>query len=826
MIKSFTLSFRSVLLLCALCTSVQISVAQTETIPTGSFIINMGVTPQTVNNGLKPYGLLYELFNVHRIPVTWSINPAKLKDGIDFSHNGIDYRGGPFIIRAEYRTPAVNATIATWQGKGVVGATTVSPVVVPFFQTLRGAPRWTLDKAKGSIVLPYFTKAEIPASAHGGSSSSLWPTPAQLDCCDDLFVMPHADPVWSTHANLVPWNLNCKGGIWSACHAPSALENMVNPSNRTEQANFLTVKDPNWTGTTGNYTLSNSLILWGSHADGTPPYTHRLPGNPVAQYMGIPDAATQNGSEQIYMPRQGIVSNPSTFSASAVARWRPGVEIIAFDPTQSNVTNPNLSDFRNVAAIIAFGRGFGDPNRGYVMYEAGHSHDGTAPANVAAMRAFFNFSFLSANEKVVLPDLSSVPSTFNSGSPLQVEYDLPPGQDPGDFITVGWNSSCGGSFTPNNTSNPTTFNPPVVASPTPCVISVTIQDLCGRQFTNTTPVTINPCVLTVNRTVTQPACFGQSNGQIAMTISGAPAPYNWNWSRVSPAGTGMGTGTTITGLSAGTYNITVTAGSSCSATFTQLVTQPNLLVATPTVTNYLCFGQSGAVNLSVTGGTAPYTFTWTGPGGPYATQNISGLSSGTYNVTVTDANMCTTTAMATVTGPTAGLSVVLDNQTNVACFGNTTGAINVTTSGGTPGYTYAWNDGNTNEDRTGLAAGTYTLTVTDNNGCTNTLQATITQPTALVLSLSKIDPTCPPGADPPVNADGSIDLSVSGGTSPYSYNWSDLTPPPAEPQDRSLLSAGTYSVTVTDANNCTASISTTLTAQNPLPVAPAMINNN
>jgi hypothetical protein len=311
-----------------------------------------------------------------------------------------------------------------------------------------------------------------------------------------------------------------------------------------------------------------------------------------------------------------------------------------------------------------------------------------------------------------------------------------------------------------------------------------------------------------------------------MTISGAPAPYNWNWSRVSPAGTGMGTGTTITGLSAGTYNITVTAGSSCSATFTQLVTQPNLLVATPTVTNYLCFGQSGAVNLSVTGGTAPYTFTWTGPGGPYATQNISGLTAGTYNVTVTDANNCTRTAMATVTGPTAGLSVVLDNQTNVACFGNTTGAINVTTSGGTPGYTYAWNDGNTNEDRTGLAAGTYTLTVTDNNGCTNTLQATITQPTALVLSLSKIDPTCPPGADPPVNADGSIDLSVSGGVPAYTYDWADLTPPPAEPQDRSLLSAGTYSVTVTDANNCTASISTTLTAQNPLPVAPAMINNN
>jgi hypothetical protein len=443
------------------------------------------------------------------------------------------------------------------------------------------------------------------------------------------------------------------------------------------------------------------------------------------------------------------------------------------------------------------------------------------------MRAFFNFSFLSANEKVVLPDLSSIPSTFTSGTPLAVSYTVP---NPGDFTTVSWTSSCGGSFTPNSTSNPTTFNPPIVASPTLCVISVTIQDLCGRQFTNTKPVTINPCVLTVNRTVVQPACFGQANGQINMTISGAPAPYSWNWTRVSPAGSGMGTGTSITGLQAGTYNVTVTAGPACSATFTQLVTQPNPIVATPTATNYLCFGQTGAVNLAVIGGTAPYSFSWTGPGGPYATQNISGLTAGTYNVTVTDANMCTTAAVATVTGPASAVSVVLANKTNVACFGGATGVINVTTSGGTSPYIYNWSDLTPPpaepEDRSGLAAGTYTLTVTDANGCTATFQETITQPDALVLSISKIDPTCPPGANPPVNADGSIDLSVAGGTSPYTYNWADLTPPPAEPQDRSGLSAGTYSVTVTDANNCSASISTTLTALNPLPVAPTMINNN
>src|SRR6478736_6459835 len=91
-----------------------------ETIPTGSFIINMGVTPQTIGNGLKPYGLIYDLVKNDGVPIKWVINPGKVKDGIDFSHNGIDYRGGTFIIPAPYRTSAVNAKITTYQGMGVI----------------------------------------------------------------------------------------------------------------------------------------------------------------------------------------------------------------------------------------------------------------------------------------------------------------------------------------------------------------------------------------------------------------------------------------------------------------------------------------------------------------------------------------------------------------------------------------------------------------------------------------------------------------------------------------------------------------------------------
>lgn len=807
---------------------------QTVTIPTGSFIVNMGVVPQTVGNGLRPYGMIYELIKDYGVTVYWSIEPSKAKDGIDFSHNGVDYRGGTFIIPAEFRTPAVNARIAHWQGLGVVGATSVSPVTVPYYTAynLQTVPRWTLDKANGSIAAGYFVNAGIPPSAHGGSSSTNWKNPADLNCCDDLFVMPHADPVWATHQNLLFWNDTCKGGIWAACHAVSALENMVNPSSRSVQSNFLTQKDPAWTGTSGAYTLSNALVLWGSHGNGSPPYTYRLHGDPVAQFMGVLDGATTNGSEQIYLPRQGIVATPTTYSASAVARWNPGANIIVYDPTQLNVTNPNLTDYRNVAAAMVYGRGFDDPNRGLVMYEAGHSHNrATGPENIAAQRAFFNFGFLVANDKGFKPDISGLPSVITTGVPTVLSYTV----TPPNTYTTQWSSGCGGSFSPNNStsSNPTTFTPPVVTQPTPCNISITISDLCGRQVNVSKVIIIEPCVLTFNNTITPVTCNGQSNGSISMSITGSPGPYSWNWSRVSPAGTGMGTGTSISGLSAGTYNVTVTAPGSCSGTFTAVVAQPNPLTVTPSVTNYACFGGTGTINLTVTGGNPGYTYAWSGSGS--GSNPRTGLLAGSYTVTVTDTKGCTATATATVTGPLTALSLS-STKTNVSCNGGSNGSINLSVSGGTPGYTYAWSGaGSGTNPRTNLAAGTYIVTVTDANGCTTTLTETITQPPILTISLTKNNPTCPPAGNPPVNADGSIVVTATGGTPQYDVSWSGpLSGNPAGKEITtsggnytiSNLVAGTYTVTVTDNNGCTASGSITLNPVNVLPPAPPSINNN
>jgi uncharacterized repeat protein (TIGR02543 family) len=213
------------------------------------------------------------------------------------------------------------------------------------------------------------------------------------------------------------------------------------------------------------------------------------------------------------------------------------------------------------------------------------------------------------------------------------------------------------------------------------------------------------------------------------------------------------------------------------------------------VTNVLCFGQAtGAIDISVSGGTAPYTYAW---GDGPTSEDRSGLIAGNYSVTVTDVYGCTGFLAVTVTEPTQ--LVASETHVNVLCFGQATGSIDVSVSGGTAPYSYLWADGPTTEDRSSLVAGPYSLTITDVNGCSTVLNVTITEPAELVVSETHT-PTCLG------TPDGSIDVSVTGGTAPYSYLWSDG--PTTE--DRSALVAGNYSLTVTDANGCTGGVNVTI----------------
>jgi len=480
------------------------SFAQTETFPTGSAIIDMGVTPQTIGNALKPYGMIYDLIRNYNVPVKWIINPSKVKDGADFTYNAKVYRGGPFVIPVAYLTPAVVARIPFWTGQGVmidyVGAT---PLTVPtsyVSATLTAVPKWTLDAANGSIAQGYLTNAGITNLTFSAGAYNFKAVSA-LDCCDDFFVMPHADPTWATHNRLFTWNQTCLGSVWAACHAVSALENSINPANTTQQMNFLSTRTAAVSPTPWP---NNSLKLWGTHSGGSVPYTHTRFADPVAQYIGTTDAAQLNGSEQIYIPKQSTDPGGAT-------RWRPETNIVAYDPSQVNVPVPNLAN-GNVAAVIAYGRGLGDNNRGFVMYEAGHSHNKGTASDVAAQRAFWNFSFYQLLPKApqltvtgitggeIIPGTSTITGlNVAATSPLV-----------GVTFNYQWSSSCGGTFS-SATGATTNFTAPSVSSNTACIISIRVSDNCGRSTTQSFPVTIkaaNPPTATPDVATLDPGCGG------------------------------------------------------------------------------------------------------------------------------------------------------------------------------------------------------------------------------------------------------------------------------------------------------------------------------
>ena len=212
------------------------------------------------------------------------------------------------------------------------------------------------------------------------------------------------------------------------------------------------------------------------------------------------------------------------------------------------------------------------------------------------------------------------------------------------------------------------------------------------------------------------------------------------------------------------------------------------IIATPVVTNTTCTASMGAINITVSGGTSPYTYLWSNGA---TTEDISGLDAGTYTVTITDVNGCTTNLPFSVAANSVTV-IATPVVTNTTCTASI-GAINLTVSGGTSPYTYLWSNGATTEDISGLAAGNYTVTITDANGCTTNLPFTVGTDNVTITATPVVtNTTCTASI-------GAINITVSGGTSPYTYLWSNG----ATTEDITGLAAGTYTVTITDANGCT-----------------------
>ena len=644
--------------------------SRTADLPLGAYIIDAGAltsgaSKQTINQGLKPYGLVYELVK-NKIPVEWVINSAKTaisqttgNSGTDFtfdcSGNGTDktYKSGAFVVTADYAVKA-KSIIDAWTSNSsnsglVVDGPCKQPLTnLPIYATIKSWPRVALDAQNGAVAVKYFQNAGIPevfgsGALTGGTATATNPAtyrfvaPSALTACDDVYVMPHADPTYATHSNLINF-VKAGGDFYASCHAVSVVENMTNGST-TKVMNFLSTNgvlnydnhvqgSPAYsiydTNTVSAYIAANSYVT--NYADGTNPANvaatstpYTLPGiksgDPIAQFLGVTDAAQQQGSEQIFMP-------------ASDSRWRPTTQIVVYDASQSD-TNPGVNGVTSLgsyksfgpAASVLYGPAFGNTNYGQVMYVGGHSSAKGTVDDVAAQRIFFNFLLQSS-----VNSAGSTPLDTDRTPTVTLDQLSVTSLKPGQSIDVNgnaiggsgtfkyqWSADCrlgngslvdtSGSFA-NGTSNSATFTAPNLAGLANCNLTLTAIDNCGRfafgyQTFSMAPVAdirvtvgalTSPAYVGVNLTVPVTVqnlsnSTGNIAGSVTMTM---PLPDLTSYSGVSSF---TYTGTVPDGATCSVDAGVITCdlkdlqpGQSVSFTITLVPTDESTVVASATVT--------------------------------------------------------------------------------------------------------------------------------------------------------------------------------------------------------------------------------------------------
>ncbi len=297
------------------------------------------------------------------------------------------------------------------------------------------------------------------------------------------------------------------------------------------------------------------------------------------------------------------------------------------------------------------------------------------------------------------------------------------------------------------------------------------------------------CSTVISQTISEPAALNisitrsdalcnQNNGSaISIASGGTVGGYSYVWSNGE-------TTHTISGLTPGNYVVTVTDSNSCTAVSTATISNISSLEINTTSTDVACFGVSnGNAAVTIISGTQPYSYLWSNG---ETSSFIDNLAAGDYFVTITDGNNCQQTDTVLLAEPTALAATITSSA--VSCFGGTDGNATVGVSGGTPGYSYLWCTGNITATTSNLTTGNCSVTITDANGCVTNRTASITEPSEILFTTSVID------ANAGMN-NGSASVAVSGGVSPYSFDWSNGG-------DGTNLTAGPYSFTITDANGC------------------------
>jgi len=316
----------------------------------------------------------------------------------------------------------------------------------------------------------------------------------------------------------------------------------------------------------------------------------------------------------------------------------------------------------------------------------------------------------------------------------------------------------------------------------PGVYRVTVCDLNNCCLSDSILIT-DPPPITITFNSTDPGCFNQCSGSARAFATGGVAPYSFSWSNLQ-------TGDSISALCAGTYTVTVTDSNGVAVPASVVINQPAPILIDIDLVPVSCFnGNNGQLLANVSGGVAPYTFSWSIPS--VANPAIN-LAAGTYRLTVTDRNGCRADTSATLLNPPQ-LELTISSSSDPSCFGGSDGTAGATATGGTGNYVYTWSRGNgSGATVSSLNAGLITVTVTDINGCSASARDTISQPAAAVINLSVQAASCLSSND------GLATILASGGLAPYSYRWDGI----AGGSSISTLAYGSHTVRLIDANNC------------------------
>lgn len=485
-----------------------------------------------------------------------------------------------------------------------------------------------------------------------------------------------------------------------------------------------------------------------------------------------------------------------------------GTPIIFNDDTlrtaQANISDPFLAAFNEIGDPIAAVSMTGtDPDNATAIVNAGTivNMDSDSRAYVAGYYRSRQFQ---------IGDSTYTSSNFNKSDLFFAIYEHPPKA----VITGEQMVTCNGLSDGMLQVTPYFMNPPYTYkwSHNPGLNQAVATNLPAGSYTVTvydgnldsakiTGIVTQPDPIAIDEVITEPACYNGTDGSIDITVTGGTPAYAYAWTTAGGSGVEP-TQEDQSGISSGTYYITVTDENECTLKDTFYVNEPMPIGFSGSVVIDVTLppGNNGAIDPAVSGGTAPYDYAWTGPGSFTSNEEIiTGLAGGNYFLHVTDDNECEGDTLFLVYE--AGLFMAqVSQKTDVTCYGLGNGTATISVLNGEAPFIYQWSDqssfpsNDTFTVRTGMGPGTYYITITDNNLKTANASLKINSPSAeLVLLLQPTNLRCYN------DNSGVIDLTVTGGTLPYNFNWSNGF----TGEDLVSVGAGNYSVTVTDAGGCT-----------------------